>query len=124
MNSVFSQPQISPADDSPSDDPPSFKTPIHSCYDTTEQYGINDLSREHIFPVLAINIAPYILGPMPSDAFLDQFFPLDSISIPKGIPSFQVGMFRSLLPPIPYTGTTGVTGAASATNTIGVSGVT
>jgi len=74
--------------------------------------------------VLAINIASYILGPMPPDAFLDQFLPLDSISIPKGIPSFQVGMFRSLLSPISHTSTTGVTGAASATDPISVSSTT
>jgi hypothetical protein len=58
-------------------DPPSCNqaistcTPIHSRYNTTERFGINDPSRNHIRPVLAVNIAPYILGPMPSDAFLD-----------------------------------------------------
>jgi hypothetical protein len=85
-------------------DPPSCDqvistcTPIHSCYNTTERFGINDLSRIRIRPMLAANIAPYILGPMPPDAFLDRFLPLHSISIPEGTPNFQAGMFTSLLP--------------------------
>lgn len=76
--------------------------------------------------MLAVNIAPYILGPMPPDAFLDRFLPSDSISIPEGTPSFQAGMFRSLLPPIRCTGATGATGATAtgATDAIGASGAT
>jgi hypothetical protein len=86
-------------------DPPSCNqaistcTPIHSRYNTTERFGINDPSRNHIRPVLAVNIAPYILGPMPPNAFLDRFLPSHSISIPEGTPNFQAGMFTSLLPP-------------------------
>jgi hypothetical protein len=108
-------------------DPPSCNqaistcTPIHSHYNTTERFGINDLSRNHIHPVLAVNIAPYILGPMPPGAFLDRFLPSHSIFIPEGTPNFQAGMFTSLLPPTSATSATdaadarGATGASSAT---------
>jgi hypothetical protein len=96
-------------------------TPIHSRYNTTERFGINDPSRNHIRPVLAVNIAPYILGPMPPDAFLDRFLPSHSISIPEGTPNFQAGMFTSLLPP---TGATSATDAADATGATGSSGAT
>ena len=65
----------------------STNTPIHSCYNTTVQYGINCLDRTRTCRVLATNVAPYILGPRPPNAFLDRFFPLDSISIPSP-PSF------------------------------------
>jgi hypothetical protein len=108
-------------------DPPSCNqaistcTPIHSCYNTTERFGINDPSRNHIRPVLAVNIAPYILGPMPPDAFLDRFLPSHSISIPEGTPNFQAGMFTSLLPP---TGATSATDATDATGATGSSGAT
>jgi hypothetical protein len=108
-------------------DPPSCNqaistcTPIHSRYNTTEQFGINDPSRNHIRPVLAVNIAPYILGPMPPDAFLDRFLPSHSISIPEGTPNFQAGMFTSLLPP---TGATSATDAVDATGATGSSGAT
>lgn len=90
-------------------------TPIHSRYDTTERFGINDFSRSRIHTVLAANVAPYILGPMPPDAFLDQFLPVHSISIPDCTPSFQVGMFTSLLPLLSPTATdaTGASGGAS-----------
>lgn len=146
MNSV-SKPQISAADDSltsdlpighgdvdgllagrPSaGDPPSCNqtistcTPIHSRYNTTDRYGINDFSRHRIRTALAVNIAPYILGPMPPDAFLDRFLPLHSIPIPEGTPSFQAGMFSSLLP---HTDATGTSGAAGATDATGASDAT
>jgi len=95
---------------------------------------MNDFSRHRIRAVLAANIAPYILGPMPPDAFLDRFLPSHSISIPESTPSFQAGMFTSLLPPTNTTGATGATagatsaaagarGAAGATAT-GASGAT
>ena len=112
--------KISPADGSPTSagDPHQHQsssasrsgTPIHSHYYTTEQYGISSFSRGHT--VLATNVAPCILGPMPPDAFLDRFLPSHSISIPKlseGTTSFQVGMFTSLLPPPNATGASGAT---------------
>ncbi|KAF8489665.1 hypothetical protein F5888DRAFT_1870140 [Russula emetica] len=83
-------------------------TPIHSHYNTTARYGINCLDRTCVGKVLAISVAPYILGPMPPDTFLDRFLPLDFISIP-GPPSFQTGMFTNLLPPTNATGAAGVT---------------
>ena len=140
MSSV-SKPQISPTNDSPTCDPPTGQaagdpcdgglltgcpsagdppscnqsisacTPIHSHYYTTERFGIKNLERERISPMLATNITPYILGPMPPDAFLDQFLPLRTISIP-GPPSLQAGMFTTLLPP---TNATDGTRAAGAT---------
>jgi len=138
--SSISEPEISPADDSPTCDPPighpsardphqsfSASTPIHSRYHTTERYGISSFSRGHIHTVLAVNVAPYILGPMPPDAFLDRFLPSRSISIPEGTPSFQAGMFTSLLPPANARGASGAageTGTAAATDATGASGAT
>ncbi|KAN0105673.1 hypothetical protein V8E52_010792, partial [Russula decolorans] len=58
---------------------------------------------------------------MPPDAFLDQFLPSHSISIPEGTPNFQAGMFTSLLPP---TGATSATDATDATGATGSSGAT
>jgi hypothetical protein len=127
-----SKPQISPADDSLTCDPhapalypsasPSISpcTPIHSRFDTTERYGMNDLNRSRIRTELAINIAPYILGPMPPDTFLDRFLPSQSISVPEGTSNFQAGMFTSLLPP-DATGATDASGAPSATDATGAS---
>jgi hypothetical protein len=71
--------------------------------------------------MLAANIAPYILGPMPPDAFLNRFLPSHSISIPEGTPNFQAGIFTSLLP---HTGATSATDAADATGATGASGAT
>jgi hypothetical protein len=101
-------------------DPPSCNQSISACtptdwsdshYYTTDCFGIKNYDRERISTMLATNIAPYILGPMPPDAFLDQFLPLRTISIP-GPPSFQAGMFTTLLPP---TNAADVTRAAGAT---------
>src|SRR6267154_4072095 len=103
--SPVSKPQLSPANDDDTltcdppvgDAPPSCNesisacTPIHPPYHTTERYGMNDFRRHRIRAVLAANIAPYILGPMPPDAFLDRFLPSHSISIPESTPSFQAG---------------------------------
>jgi hypothetical protein len=89
---------------------PLTSTPIHSRYNTTERFGLNDFNRSRIHVALATSMAPYILGPMPPKTFLDHFLPLDCL--PKDTPSFQKGMFTSLLPP---TDTTGAAGASGGT---------
>jgi hypothetical protein len=78
---------------------------------------MNDFSRGRIRTELATNIAPFILGPMPPDAFLDRFLPSHSIFVPEGTSNFQAGMFTSLLPPTDATGTTDAiaTGASGVT---------
>ena len=138
MSSV-SEPQIIPTDESltcnlptghpTTGDPPYNQsmpacTPIHSNYHTTGCYGIDDFAKESVLNTLVANIAPYILGPMPPDAFLDQFLPSCSTSIPEGTPSFQEGMFTSLLPPTNVTGVTGAAGGMGAKGATGVSGAT
>ena len=67
-------------------------TPIHTLSNTTSTYSQNHETRDEYHTRLSNEMAPYFIGPMPAEEFLDQFMPR-----PSGpLDSFDKKMFGDM----------------------------
>jgi hypothetical protein len=86
-------PPTPPSTTSPT--PPSRPcTPIHIRSTTTDRYAPLYQNRESTLCRLAIQICPFLVGPLSADAFLKYFLPPPPVPLPS---PFVVGMFKPLI---------------------------
>ena len=85
---------------SPTSDPKRpVTTPINTGSRTLYRFGdsLKNLTCNEIYSMLAGEMLPYFIGPMPVADFLSNFLPLSELSLPNTLPSFTKGMFESVL---------------------------
>jgi len=73
--------------------PVPFGTPVHTCSSTTRCLGTKHLTWDQICDVMSDEMAPFFLGPMPSQEFLLAFLPSPQPS------HFQASMLDTLTCP-------------------------
>jgi hypothetical protein len=70
-------------------------TPFKTGSSTTYPYTTTHKFRIERCSALADEIGPYIVGPMPAQQFLDDFFPVDDIPDLDSVPLFTPGCYDS-----------------------------
>jgi len=60
-------------------------------------FTTNQKFRIQAVTAMAAEIKSFLLGPMPAQAFLDEFFPIASLEGLSEIPKFDQGCFESVL---------------------------
>jgi len=60
-------------------------------FTTTQKYRVESVS------ALAQEIKRYLVGPMPPQQFLDEFFPLSAIKEARRVPLFKPGCYNAAL---------------------------
>lgn len=72
-------------------------TPFKLSTETVLPFTTNQKFRVQSYTTLAAEIKSYLLGPMPPQAFLDEFFPTTSLPGLSQIPEFTPGCYESVL---------------------------
>ena len=72
-------------------------TPINTGSGTLHRFGDTFPPSSDHYSALAMEMAPYFVGPVPVNAFLSEFLHPSKFLLPKGVPSFTRGMFASVV---------------------------
>jgi hypothetical protein len=77
-------------------------TPVHTGSRTTDRFGSKYVNRARTLSQLSTEMAPFFVGPMPPEEFLDTFLPHSkqpSCDAPERppVPPFKKEMFSALL---------------------------
>jgi len=80
--------------------PPLQSTPVHT-RSRTLRFGRRFSDRDCIYAQLVDEMAPFFVGPMPPQEFLDTFLPLNKLSTSQPCTSFKEGRFSVLTGSLP-----------------------
>lgn len=69
-------------------------TPVKTGSSTTLPYSSTQKYRIDSCSALAKEVSPYLVGPMPVQDFLDDFFPVDCLPHLDDVPAFNRGCYR------------------------------
>jgi hypothetical protein len=72
-------------------------TPIKVDSKTTLPFTTHDKYRIETCTAMAAEIKKYLVGPMPVQQFLDQFFPIRELPGVDKLPEFEPGIYNSVL---------------------------
>ena len=70
-------------------------TPIKVDTSTTLPFTTTQKYRVKSYTAMAEEMAKYLVGPMPAQQFLDEFFPIDDLPGLQSVPSFARGCYRA-----------------------------
>jgi hypothetical protein len=72
-------------------------TPVKTTTSTTLPFTTNQKYRLESITAMAEEISKYLVGPMPAQQFLDDFFPSSNLSVdhdPSEVPQFMPGCYN------------------------------